>query len=108
MDDSVTWPGTASLEDRDIMVSQALQRTVELLLFVQCALGVDWLDPLGRGTAVRCQEARLDAVAVELPAGIVVDAFQAKINPVATGYVGKGSDQVTDVRDQQVAHVICR
>ena len=105
MHDSAVWSGAASLEDRHVVAADVLQRSFEPLLCTRCPLGVDRLDPLGGGTAVRCQKARLHAVPVELPACIVADALQPYINEVPSGDASKSRDEIINIPDQQVAHV---
>ena len=100
MDDPVVRAGRATLEQRDIMLAEAFQRTREALLFLQSVLGVRHLNPFGRGPAIGRHEACLHGVAMELPAGVVVDALEPNVNAVAAGDAGKGADELADIFDQ--------
>lgn len=108
VDNSATRARAAALEDRHVMDPEVLYRSFEPFLFAQCPLGVDRLDPLGGGTTIGRQEARLHAVPVELPAGIVADALQPYINEIGPGDFGEFRDEIINVLDQQISHVSWR
>jgi len=95
--DPVNRSGAAALENRYFVKPKGLRRAGVISLVAQCLLAISWQNPLSGRAMVCRQQSGIDAVAVIFPTGIVPDAFQPHIYPIAFGDVGIDADKIVDI-----------